>query len=363
MNMKFIKCLDRCIGLILTTLLTAPQLVEEPALACKILVIRPGGIGDAVLLLPMLHELALLHPDAKIDVLAESRNSEVFGWSPVVSTIFKYDRPKDFLKLFEQDYDLIIDTEQWYRLSAVVTRLLAAPRSIGFATNTRSRLFTDSRPYHQERYETKMFLELLEPLRTGVVESTGPQNEMFVLPQAEFKCGPSYIVLFPGASVSTKQWPAERYAEVARYCEESGFEIVIVGGKTDIRSGEIVSRTLKHCHNLVGKTSLTESASIVAGAALMISGDSGLLHVAQLLNIPTVALFGPSNPNKWSKTGAKHIVMNAKTDCAPCSQFGITPPCPFHVRCMREITPVEVFDAAMQLLSATNPCRQKNLAG
>ena len=320
----------------------------------KILVIRPGGIGDAVLLLPMLHELALLHPDAQIDVLAENRNSEVFGWSPVVSTVWQYDRPKDFLKLFQQRYDLIIDTEQWYHLSAMVTRLLAAPRSIGFATNTRSRLFTDSQPYHQERYEAEMFLELLEPLRNRTFESTRPRAEVLVLPQPGFKGGTPYIVIFPGASVFTKQWPAERYAEVARYCEESRFEVVIVGGQADIHTGEIISHALKRCHNLVGKTNLSESASIVAGAALMISGDSGLLHVAQLLNIPTVALFGPSNPNKWSKTGAKHIVLSAKTDCAPCSQFGITPHCPFHVRCMREITPVEVFDAAMQLLKEKN---------
>jgi len=354
-----IKGLDFIFGLILSNVVPAPIQTSFRTEINSILVIRPGGIGDAVLLLPMLHELALLQPDAKIDVLAESRNSEVFSWSPHVSATWRYDYPLNLLKLFRRHYDLIIDTEQYYRLSAVVARLMNAPRSIGFATNTRSRLFTDSRPYHQERFEAEMFLELLEPLRTGAFESTGPQNEVLVLPQAEFEFRTPYVVLFPGASVSTKQWPIERYAEVARYCEESGFEVVVVGGKADIQMGEIISHALKRCRNLVGKTNLSESASIVAGAALMISGDSGLLHVAQLLNIPTVALFGPSNPNKWSKTGAKHIVVSAKTDCAPCSQFGTTPPCPFHVRCMREITPVEVFDAAMQLLSATNPCRQK----
>ena len=319
----------------------------------KILVIRPGGIGDAVLLLPMLHELALLHPDAQIDVLAENRNSEVFGWSPVVSTIWQYDCPNNFLSLFQQRYDLIIDTEQWYHLSAMVTRLLAAPRSIGFATNTRSRLFTDSRPYHQERYEAEMFLELLEPLRNGAFESTRPRAEVLVLTQAGFKCGNPYIVIFPGASVVTKQWPAERYAEVARYCEDSGFEIVIVGGKTDIRSGEVVSRTLRHFHNLVGKTTLTDSASIIAGSVLMISGDSGLLHVAQLLKIPTVAIFGPSNIKKWLREGDKHVVVSAGFTCAPCSLYGTIPKCHHGFQCMQDISVDMVITAVSCLMKKT----------
>ena len=351
MLLKIIKLIDRLATQALINFLSKSVQRHTTVPVHSILVIRPGGIGDAVLLLPMLHELALLHPDVQIDVLAENRNAEVFGWSPAVSTIFKYDRPKDFLKLFQQDYDLIIDTEQWYRLSAVVTRLLSAPRSIGFATNTRSRLFTDSRPYHQERYEAEMFLELLEPLRNGISETTWPQNEVLVLPRSGFKPKKPYVVIFPGASVSTKQWPAERYAEVARYCEDSGFEIVVVGGKTDIHSGEVVSRTLKHCHNLVGKTGLTESATIVADATLMISGDSGLLHIAQLLKTPTVAIFGPSNTKKWSQAGEKHIVVTAGTDCTPCSKFGTTPPCPYNVRCMQEITTAEVIKAAMALLT------------
>lgn len=350
MLLKIIRLMDQLAAPALITLLGRNVQYHITLPVHSILVIRPGGIGDAVLLLPMLHELAQLHPDAKIDVLAESRNSEVFSWSPVVSTVFKYDRPKDFLSLFQKRYELIIDTEQWYRLSAVVTRLLTAPRSIGFASNTRYRMFTDSRPYHQERYEAEMFLKLLEPLRDGAFKAAGPRKEVLVLPQAEMECRKPYVVLFPGASVSAKQWPAERYAEVAHYCEEGGFEVVVVGGKTDIRLGEVISHSLKRFHNFVGKTSLTETASIVAGAALMISGDSGLLHVAQLLNIPTVALFGPSNSQKWSLAGDKHIVVSARTECSPCSRFGTTPPCPYHVRCMQEITPAEVFEAAMQLL-------------
>ncbi len=315
----------------------------------SILIIRPGGIGDAVLLLPMLHQLSLVYPDTKIEVLAESRNAEVFLWSPVVSRIWQYDRPLDFLKLFKQRYDLIIDTEQWYRLSAVVARLLAAPRSIGFATNTRSRLLTDPCPYDSNEYEGLMFLSLLAPLTNNAVIPPMDFSESLVLPQSKRTFVNPYVVILPGASVAAKQWPAERFAEVARYCEQSGFDVVVVGGGADRAVGQVIVDSSPLCLNLAGKTSLTEAAAIVSGAQLVISGDSGLLHVAQLQGVPTVSLFGPSNPQKWCHKKDYHFVVSADCDCSPCSHFGTIPVCRHNYQCIANISVVMVIDAVERL--------------
>jgi len=316
----------------------------------SILIIRPGGIGDAVLLLPMLHQLSLLYPDSKIEVLAESRNAKVFSWSPVVAKVWRYDRPLDFLKLFRQRYDLIIDTEQWYRLSAVVARLLGSSRLIGFASNERSRLLSDPCPYKQDEYEADMFISLLEPL--GYTSPFSVDSSVFLtLPQADHVFENPYIVIFPGSSISAKQWPAERFAEVASFCVERGFDVVLLGGKADRDITDCISKGLSCCHNLAGKTDLTEAAAIISGARMMISGDSGLLHVAQSQGVPTVSLFGPSNPLKWNCSSSFNVILKSDIACSPCSRFGTISKCKYGFRCMQEIIVAEVLKAVEFLLN------------
>lgn len=330
-----------------------------PAVRCifcdpaSILIIRPGGIGDAVLLLPMLHRLSTIYPDATIEVLAERRNAEVFSWSPVVSAVWCYDRPGEFWGLIRQRrYDLVIDTEQWYRLSAVVARLLGRSRTIGFGTNERRRMFTDACPYLQDVYEADMFLTLLEPL--GV--DTCNQQLKLVLPNAlqvqpsEADTQRQSIVMSVGASVDTKKWPAEHFAEVARFCEAEGFQVVVLGGPEDRVVGECIIQSLKYGRNLAGSTSLTEAAACVATARLVIACDTGLLHIAQLFGVPTIAIFGPTNQKKWNVQRPDAAVARLSAVCSPCARFGTIPPCGHAAQCM-QIPPAQVIRLVREQLN------------
>lgn len=350
MNIRLLKKLDAGIGYMLATALPLPVRKGLPfPIISSILIIRPGGIGDAVLLLPMLNQLSSLYPEAKIEVLAEQRNAEVFSWSSAVSRVWRYDRLFEFLKLFRHRYDLIIDTEQWYYLSAVVARLLNASRLIGFATNERSRLFTDPCAYNLDEYEAGMFLRLLGPLGMSQASALN-SSRLMCLPPSEYTLNNPYIVFVPDASVAAKRWPAERFAEVARFCEESGFDVVLLGGKDGRETAEVISGVLTRCLNLSGKTSLTESAVIVKGARLVLSGDTGLIHVAQLLEVPTVALFGPSDPKKWHRNHRLNIMVSAGVTCSPCSRFGTLPMCQYGFRCMQTMSVAMVVEAVSELL-------------
>lgn len=315
-----------------------------------ILVIRPGGIGDAILLLPTLKQLSKIYPDAKIEILAECRNAEVFNWLPGISAVWRYDKPAEFAKLFTRKFDLVIDTEQWYRLSAVVARLLRPSRLIGFATNERLRLLTDGCPYARDEYEADVFRNLLAPLTGKLTSDCIEDANIIQLPVSHYRANRPYVVIFPGASVSAKQWPVGRFAEVAGYCEKSGFDVVVLGGKSDSSAAGVVTGSLSNCCNLAGSVSLTDSAAVVSGASLMISGDTGLLHVAQLQGVPTVALFGPSDPVKWNRKSDMHVVVSAGADCAPCSCFGTIPRCPYDYKCMQNITVTMVIEAVNSLL-------------
>ncbi|MGB9082173.1 MAG: glycosyltransferase family 9 protein, partial [Desulfuromonadaceae bacterium] len=103
--------------------------------------------------------------------------------------------------------------------------------------------------------------------------------------------------------------------------------------------------------NLAGMTTVSETAAVIARSRLVISGDSGVLHIAAGLDIPTVSLFGPSSAAKWAPQGDRHVVMSRHLSCAPCSIFGTIPPCPIAARCISAISPDEVIEAIGRLLS------------
>jgi ADP-heptose:LPS heptosyltransferase len=85
----------------------------------------------------------------------------------------------------------------------------------------------------------------------------------------------------------------------------------------------------------------------------LLSGDSGVLHIAMGLGVPTVSLFGPGRAGKWAPRGERHIVINKGLSCSPCTTFGTTPPCPISAQCLNDITVDEVFNAVAVLLTAT----------
>lgn len=352
-----LKALDATAGKVLTRWLPAAARTEIRAEVRSILVIRPGGIGDALLLAAMVRRCAECFPAARIELLAEGRNAAAAAMLPMISTVHRYDRPREFVGLWGRRYDLIIDTEQWYCLPAVVARLLRPGRHVGFCGNGRERLRTDPVFYDDAGWEREQFLRLLEPLRcAGDTEYPG---ELLFLPEsarqrAAALLGPlgggRIATLFPGASVAEKSWPVERFAAVARTLAAEGWQTVVVGGAAEGRAGELIVQEAGGI-TCAGTLSLAESLAVVAGSTLLISGDSGLLHGAALLGVPTVALFGPSDPLKWAPRGARTVVVRHRTPCAPCARHGAIPPCPHDRRCMGEISVREVVEAVRVVMS------------
>jgi len=160
------------------------------------------------------------------------------------------------------------------------------------------------------------------------------------------------VALFPGASIPERRWGATRFREVAKFLQARGIPVVVVGGRGERDDGESIIDG-KYDLNLAGKTSLAETAAIIEISALLVSGDSGVLHIGVGLGKPTVSLFGPGIARKWAPRGDHHIVINKHFLCSPCTRFGYTPLCPINARCMADITVDEVSDAVLQLLKKT----------
>jgi ADP-heptose:LPS heptosyltransferase len=359
LRISLLKRLDSFLGhLLVPVAALIPPRGERRGAPGSILLIRPGGIGDAVLLIPAIRALRSTFPAARITVLAERRNAALFRLCPEVNNVLLYDRPGGLFATLCGHYDAVIDTEQWHRLSAVTARLTRAPLLIGYATNERSRLFTHPISYFHDDYEVEGFLRLLAPL--GIEPDPVPERFLVVPGDAEQQGGTllapldgrPFVTIFPGASIPERRWGVDRFRRVAEMLADSGISVAVVGGKDDRKQGEVIVAGGAGL-NLAGRTSLAETAAVIRQSVLLLSGDSGLLHIAAGLGKPTVGLFGPGRAKKWAPRGGRHVVINKALPCSPCTTFGTTPPCPINARCMAEITPDEVFNATMMLLTAT----------
>ncbi len=356
MKISLLKIIDRLVGVFVTRCLPLAPVRPFPNFK-RILIIRPGGIGDAVFLAPVIKSLKNHYPDILITILAEKRNAGAFALIPGVDEMFCYDHLHGFIQVLRNRYDVVIDTEQWHRLSAVVTRIVGAPVKIGFNTNERRRMFTHGIRYDLSVYEPVNFLDLLEPL--GVfcqrdIESVTLSIPLQSLLTANNLLQPigseSFVTIFPGASIPEKRWGADRFRRVAELLSVFGIKTVVVGGKEDRPQGEMIAGGGLGL-NLAGVTSLAETAAVIRKSAMLLSGDSGVLHIAVGLGISTVSLFGPGSVTKWAPRGECHIVINKGLSCSPCTTFGNTPPCPHDTRCMRDISVDEVFNAVTMLLT------------
>jgi lipopolysaccharide heptosyltransferase II len=355
LKIKLLKLLDRSVG---PLLVNVANMVPARGGACanKMLVMRPGGMGDAVLLLPVIHELKRQQPDLTITMLAEQRNAEIFRHGCGIDRVLCYDRPRELLQLFRNRYDIIVDTEQSHRLSAVIARTLGAPVRIGFASNDRRGLFSQGISYDGEAFERLNFERLFVPL--GYNASADGVARAFEIPTDAAKrtdalldgCVPSgFVAVFPGASVPEKEWGTDNFAVLGERLYAQGLPIVVVGGRTEVSASSTIAA---RCHglNLAGRTSLAETAAVLGRASVVVSGDSGLLHLAALLQVPTVALFGPSDPRKWAPRGPHHRLVYKGQSCSPCSVFANIPQCKFALKCMAQISVEEVFSAVLDLL-------------
>lgn len=355
-KIALLKFIDRVVGGVVVHFLPKPRSRRHPfVVPCSILIIRPGGIGDAVHLIPLLQVLREQFPAVHITLLVESRNAGVMILVPFSVKVLCYDRPVDFFQVLCGRYDVVIDSEQWHFLSAIVARLVRAPVKVGFASNERRRLFTNPLPYQQTGYEAEVFMSLLEPLAT--VPASLPVTPWLKIPQKIQKninfllaqVHGRYVVLFPGASIEARRWGGERFRDLARAIGEIGWQVVVVGGHEDCATAAVIC--LDGCaHDFSGKTSLAETAAVIAGADLLVSSDSGILHIGVALGISTVSFFGPGIAQKWAPRGERHSVLNLQLSCSPCTLYGTTPPCAKELACLSGISVDTVFNAVKKQL-------------
>ena len=156
------------------------------------------------------------------------------------------------------------------------------------------------------------------------------------------------IGIAPGATYGpAKRWFPDRFAAVADKLDEHfSSQGIILGGKIDWEVAQEVQNLARaKLINLAGKTTLREAIYLISRCRLFISNDSGLMHISGALNIPTIALFGSTNPVTTAPAGNKSTIVHREVSCSPC----LKETCPTDFRCMRLISVEDVFKAAQNL--------------
>jgi ADP-heptose:LPS heptosyltransferase len=355
-QITFLKNLDSLLGPLLCRLLPAAHQAPLSLREIKrVLFIRPGGIGDAVLLVPAIQALQEEWPSARIDILAEKRNVCAFDLCPDLGKTFCYDSIKDWSKFFFNKYDLIVDTEQWHYLSAFIARIVRSRWRCGFATNSRRRLFSHIALYSHDAYEALSFFQLLDALDvkrpTEVVSPflRIPSEDQAMVDGILTQVRQPFVALFPGASIAEKRWPAENFARIADFCRDRNLGVVVVGGGQD-RDAALRILADGSGLNLAGELSLAQSAAVLKRCSVLVAGDSGVLHLGVGVGCQTVSLFGPAITEKWAPRGSGHGVVDLKLPCSPCARFGSIPPCSYHAKCIFGIKVEDVCEKVMALL-------------
>ncbi len=322
-----------------------------------LLVIRPGGIGDAAVLLPVISALrSALPAHRRIDILCEPRNRAVFDRAglPNVRVLSYSDRPLTLpRRLRRAGYGDVVDTEQSHWFSAVFAAWTRAPRRLGFDTvSGRARLYTTTVPYEERGAERDQFRRLI----AAAVPSLATPDDTFPAPDVSPVPGvpdTPFAVVHVGGSNRSKRWPADRYAALCDGLRNRfGLDVILVGGRNDAAETERIAGlcTVAPPRNLAGALALAETWALCARASLFVGPDSGIAHLADLSGTPGVILFGSGDPAKWGPRHGRAVCASPLPACAPCSRYGT-----LHRRrgcrheCIRDIRVEDVLDEIARL--------------
>jgi ADP-heptose:LPS heptosyltransferase len=356
---------------------------RPPARPQRILLLRLERIGDLLMALPAIAEVRAFAPDAEIDLVVGRWNADLARAIASVTRVLVLDaawlaREGGGLGLpaliasarawRTTAYDLAINFEPDVR-SNVLVAASGAAWTAGYRSGGGGALLDAALDYDTRAHTTDNAMRLVREVFHSVPRAaTVP---LLVLPpdagaNARAALSPAagpMVGLHVSGGRAIKQWPVERFAEVARgLIERAGATIVLTGSAADRPLVDAVKAMLPRARviDLAGDESLVEVAAVLRGLDLLVTGDTGPMHLAATVSTPVVAIFGPSDPARYAPTGPCDRVVRVDLPCAPCNRIRLPPErCVGHTPdCLALVTTEAVLSAALSVLQASRGMRQ-----
>lgn len=389
MKFSFMRRLDSLLGLPFCLVLGAlekiirlfrpvPEFVG-PASARRILVMKFLGAGSVIEASPMFRRLRELSPEASICFLTfadAAPLARLFGVFDEVKSIrtssmahFAFDSLSAVFWGWRRRFELSYDLEFFSKYSYVMSYLIHARIRVGYFVRVLRyvNLLTNCVPYNAHRHVSEAFTAQLDmgkgemkplPLRPVELPQKAEQEAERLIEKTGFARESLVAMNVNTSSLSSlRLWPAEHFAALAeRLREEYGAAFIFIGGEQDRdRIAQVMAKmpSSARAADLSGQTDVETLLALLKRVRLLVSSDSGPLHMGALMGTPTISFFGAESARVYGPVGEKHANLDKELYCSPClNVYNFKDyDCPYSVRCLREISPDEAFAAARRLLA------------
>lgn len=325
------------------------------------LLVRFSSIGDVLLTTPLVRALRSRHPDARLVFVTKRAMAPLVSANPHLNDVVALEPGEPVRQLARRvtRCEPTVGLDLHGSLRSTALRLLVpcswhsyAKRKLrrGLLVSTKINLYGRPVPVAERYFEAARTLD--------VHPDGGPPQ--FVLPQDAYDSADRWIdeqrwaaaplaVLAPGAAHATKRWPIHHWMALAASLKGEGYALAVVGGEPD---RAVATSLATHAAIAAGRFSLQETGALLARARVLVSGDTGVMHMATGVGTPVVALFGPTVEQFGFFPYAKRsLVLQREIDCRPCSVMG-SAYCPMgHHRCLNDIAPEAVAAAVARLVA------------
>lgn len=341
----------------------------------KILVIKLTMMGDTILLYPAVKTLRKKYKDSHIALICSKVNKPITEDWDFIDECIVFDFKEYFLhpwrffnfltKVKKEKYDLVLDFEQWFRITPIIAFFSFALETVGYKTACQHRHYLYSNPvlHDRKKHEVECFLDIVKAVG---VEGGGRSLELKVdkrssaeidamLHKSDIKKNERFVIVHPGCGVNgyMRQWDEERYSSVVEYIQEKyGLKVILTGDSDEKKIVEKVIGYMKSDRKPVdfsGKTTLKQLIALVDKAFFVVCGNTGILHIASALDKPVVAIHGPTDPIKWGPRSSKYVLIKPDLACAPCAYLGFEYGCR-EKKCLKGIAENEVKEAVDKIV-------------
>ncbi len=349
----------------------------------RILIVQTAFLGDVVLTLSLVQSVQQYFPDAQVEMLTVPDHASVVRGQPGLAAVITYDKRgnqrglRGFVNIVrtlrDRGYDLALSPHRSLR-SALLLACSGIPRRIGFAQWLTGWAYTDTVTRPATGHEVKKSLKLLTPLAPFSTPQPG-RLVIQVSPESRQKAqvtlfrhgvGPeqTLIGMIPGSQWGTKRWPADRFAALISYLtQRSQIRVVLFGGSQDRCIAEaIIAGCQTPVIDLIGQTPLPDLAAYLDCCRVVVSNDTGPMHIAAALGKPIVVLYGPTTPELgFYPYGVPWEAASVSLPCRPCHAHG-PQRCPVsHWRCMLDLSVERVAEGVHRLLERTLVPREEQI--
>ena len=306
----------------------------ESKAATRILIINLAFIGDVLLSTPVARALRQAYPDAVIDMLVIPLAAPIARGNPYIDGVLEYDkrgRHKKFGELIKliaairaRRYDLAVTTNFAPR-GAMLAWASGIPRRVGYDAQHAGWFLTDKASPHRPaiRHEAENYLDVLKPLGittadTSLALKINAAAAASLAKKVAFDSAKPVVAICPAGSYPQKSWSVEGYAQLIRRLATQA-DCYLIGASGEAARLEEINAAAGHLAKvLAGTLALGELVAFLAHARLLVSVDTGPMHMANAVGTPVVALFGPTDPKGWGPRGSRDVIFYNADECSPC---------------------------------------------